>query len=78
MRAAIVLEVTINDNELHSCDTINVIYRSYAAWFVWFVICPMAALAYGVLAIGYYCWRSYAAFLPLCGIWAIGLTGSFS
>ena len=39
----------------------------------------MAALAYGVLAIGYYCWRGYAAFLPLCGFfrqtggWAIKL-----
>ena len=53
--------------------------RSYAAWFVWFVICPMAARAYGVLVIGYYCGRGYAAFLPLCGIfrqtggWAIKL-----
>ncbi len=49
--------------------------RSYAAWFVWLVIYPMAALAYGALAIGYYCWRGYAAFLPLCG--CLGWQGMF-
>jgi len=33
----------------------------------------MAARSYGVLAIGYYCWRGYAAFLPLRGIfWQTG------
>ncbi len=39
------------------------------------VIGPMAALAYGVLAIGYYYTRGYAAFCRYAAFWANGLMG---